>query len=366
MSLSLDSFRKIDAHIHYNCRKYDALNYASEKKFDLVSINSEIDYFPPLRQQEKVILDFKKKDKNNIAFITSFSTKNWGRKGWKDEAIGQIEEGLNKGAIGVKIWKNIGMTLQDGDGRFILIDDTSFDPIYDYMESNKITLLNHLAEPRNCWMPLDKMTVENDRAYFREHPEYHMYLHDEIPSYQEQLDARDRMLLKHPALRYVGAHLATLEWSVEKLAEWLDRFPNCAVDTAARMCHLQHRAVHDREKVRDFMMSYSDRIIYGSDLSRKKTKLDLSGDIRKGYLMARYTAKKLLTFSRPDYSIFSNTSPRQKWGKRWDNDWRFLATNDHMSVPEVKNQFQGLGLPVTVLRKIYYENAFQWYPKLKR
>lgn len=63
MSLSLDSFRKIDAHIHYNCRKYDALNYASEKKFDLVSINSEIDYFPPLRQQEKVILDFKKKTK---------------------------------------------------------------------------------------------------------------------------------------------------------------------------------------------------------------------------------------------------------------------------------------------------------------
>ena len=47
-----------------------------------------------------------------------------------------------------------------------------------------------------------------------------MYLHPEVPSYEQQLAARDNMLAKHPGLRFCGAHLASLEWSTEALGQW--------------------------------------------------------------------------------------------------------------------------------------------------
>jgi hypothetical protein len=51
------------------------------------------------------------------------------------------------------------------------------------------------------------MTVNNDRNYFKNHPEYHMYLHPEYPTYDDQINARDRFVEKHPDMRFVGAHL---------------------------------------------------------------------------------------------------------------------------------------------------------------
>ena len=44
------------------------------------------------------------------------------------------------------------------------------------------------------------------------------------------------------------------------------------VDTAERICHLQHQAVTDRQKVYDFFMKYQDRIMYGTDIVDDGTK----------------------------------------------------------------------------------------------
>ena len=41
-----------------------------------------------------------------------------------------------------------------------------------------------------CWLPLDSMTVNGDRNYYRNHPQYHMYQHPENPSYEELIAAR--------------------------------------------------------------------------------------------------------------------------------------------------------------------------------
>ena len=113
------------------------------------------------------------------------------------------------------------------------------------------------------------MTVNNDKEYFREHPQYHMFLHPELPSYEDQMAARDRMLAKNPHLKFMGAHLASLEWSVDRLAAFLDRYPNTVVDLAARMGQVQYQSNHDRGKVRRFFIRYQDRLLYGTDLSAR-------------------------------------------------------------------------------------------------
>ena len=110
------------------------------------------------------------------------------------------------------------------------------------------------------------MTIKGDKSYFSEHPEYHMYLHPEFPTYEEQVAARDHMLEKHPNLKFVGAHLGSLEWNVDELAARLDKFPNMAVDMAARISHLQYQSTKNWQKVHDFFIKYQDRILYATDI----------------------------------------------------------------------------------------------------
>src|SRR5690625_6138944 len=109
------------------------------------------------------------------------------------------------------------------------------------------------------------MTVESDKRNFTRHPEFHMYLHPEYPSYEDQITARDQILEDHPDLWFVGAHLGSLEWSVEEMAARLDRLPRMALDLAARIASIQYLARDDREKARDFFIEYQDRLIYGPD-----------------------------------------------------------------------------------------------------
>ena len=106
------------------------------------------------------------------------------------------------------------------------------------------------------------MTVDSDRSYYKEHPQYHAFQHPEIPGYWEQIKARDHVLEKHPHLRFVGCHLGSLEYDVDELAKRLDKYPNFAVDMAARIVHFQ---VQEREKVRKFIIKYQDRLLYGTD-----------------------------------------------------------------------------------------------------
>ena len=256
--------------------------------------------------------------------------ENWGHADWQKTTLATIEQGFARGAVAVKVWKEIGMVVKDPDGRYVMIDDARFDPIFDYIQSRNKTLVGHLAEPRNCWLPLESMTVDSDGEYYKEHPQYHGFLHPEVPGYWEQIKARDHVLEKHPHLRFVGCHLGSLEYDVDELAKRLDKYPNFAVDMAARIVHFQ---VQEQGKVRRFIIKYQDRLLYGTDNEINADKSDPAARIR--YLDAVYR-----------------------------NDYRYFGTGQELEVPEIKPHFKvrGLALPPAVLKKIYYENAVKWYP----
>ena len=68
-----------------------------------------------------------------------------------------------------------------------------------------------------------------------------MYLHPDHPRKETILAARDHLLAENPKLRVVGAHLGSMETDVDEIAKRFDRYPNFAVDTAARMEYLMLR-----------------------------------------------------------------------------------------------------------------------------
>jgi hypothetical protein len=266
---------------------------------------------------------------DHVDYITAFTLENWDSTHWADSVIARIQNSFDQGALGIKLWKNIGMVEKNSAGEFIMIDDPKFDPVIQYIISQNKTVMAHLGEPKNCWLPLDKMTVNNDRNYFKNNPQYHMYLHPEFPSYEQLIEARDKFVEKHPDMRFVGAHLGSLEWSVDELAKRLDKFPNMAVDMAARIPHLQYQSQLDREKVRQFLVKYSDRIIYATDSG-----ISEESDPEKD---AQYTHQV------------------------WLDDWKYFTSDEMLTSSNVEGEFQGLQLPKEVIDKIYRENAIHWF-----
>ena len=95
-----------------------------------------------------------------------------------------------------------------------------------------------------------------------------------------------------------------------------------AVDMAARISHLQ---IQDRDTVRDFIMYYQDRLLYGTDAG-----------------------------------VSESTEALQWIAEKWHRDWLYFSTDSVLTSSDVRRPFAGLKLPVSVLRRIYYRNAEEW------
>ncbi len=321
-----EDFPKIDAHVHIRTANPEILEFSQKEKFKLITLCTSSNSSEFIKEQLDFAIKQRAKYTHTLAYVTTFSMERFCEQGWQEEVINKLKKDFENGAIGVKIWKDIGMTFRDSLGNFIMIDDARFNPIFEFITRENKTVIAHLGEPKNCWMPIDSMTVIGDRNYYAEHPQYHMYKHPDYPSYEDHINARDRWLAKNPDMRIVGAHLGSLEWNVDELAKRLDKYPNFSVDMAARICHFQ---VQDSKKVHDFIVKYQDRLMYATD------------------------------FGITDNSNLEEAVAELK--QDWRGDWRYFTTKDEITSPKVTNSFKGLGLDEEVLRKIYYENALEWF-----
>ncbi len=329
------SVKKIDAHFHIYTGKSIAMEQAEADNFRLMSVNVYHGDCERVVDSNNWTKELKKKYPSEFNYACTFCLDGWDDPAWVENTISWIDQCIADGAIAVKVWKNIGMEFRDKDGNLIMIDDPQFDPVFKHLAEIGIPLVGHLGEPKNCWLPLNEMTTLNDRNYFAGHPKYYMYKHPGYPSYEEQMAARDRMLDKNRDLVFIGCHLASLEWSVDKMAEFLDRYPNSAMDMAARIGQLFYQTKNEREKVRNFFVKYQDRILYGTDIMDTDT---------------RGNKEKL-------FKYMHNT---------WTTDWEYLVTDNKMTSNLIDGEFRGLKLPKDVVDKIYFLNAKKWYGNFEK
>ena len=319
----------IHAHIHTENTDFVALSKRDRFRFLNMAVWSNKDPAVNLEKHRTTFLQYVA-DPTRTAPVSSFPVENWDDPDWVEQTIAYLDKTFEQGAVGVKVWKNIGMVLRDQSGKLVMIDDPKFDPIFAHLKEKRIVLLGHLGEPKNCWLPLEEMTTNNDRSYFGKHPEYHMYLHPEMPSYEEQIQARDRMLRKNPELKFIGCHLASLEWNVDEIARFLEAFPNASVGVAARMGQLQYQSNLDRQRVIDFFVKYEDRILYGTD-----TGVGPESNAAESHENVHF---------------------------KWLRDWKYFNTDEMVQVPELDDPVQGLALPKTVVEKLYRINAQRLFP----
>jgi predicted TIM-barrel fold metal-dependent hydrolase len=320
----------IDAHVHVFKTGSEFQDMLQDEHLTLLNVLVVDDTWPPRKQLQPQIDDAWKlvhSSKGHVFLCTTFDGYKFTSPTFTDDSVRQINRDLKDGAIAVKIWKTFGMEIKDSEGKYVLPDDPKLKPIYADIAAHGKTLLAHLAEPDLAWEPLD---VKKDplAQYYIENPQWHMLDKPGVPSKKTILEARDRVLEQNPRLRVVGVHLGSMEKDLDDIGRHLDKYPNFAVDTAARMEYLMYG---DREKVRAFLVKYQDRVIYGTDL-----------DVN------------------PDANVAESV---KSWKQTYINDWKFFATDE--TFPVEGRQVHGLKLPASLLQKIYRTNAQHWIKGLK-
>ena len=344
-----DQTHKYDAHIHVHTFNDVFVRKAKNANLRLLSINTDFDYLP-IDAQLKISQFLHQHYPETFNFLCTFDTANFASKTFVEDSIEQIKNGMAAGAKGVKIWKNIGMTLRNDTDNYIMVNDPVFAPIFAFLEKEKIPVLAHLGEPRNCWLPVERMITEIDRLYFSEHPNFHMYLHPEAPSYEQQIEARDHILERYPDLIFIGAHLGSMEWSFEEVAKRLDKFPNFYVDLSVKFEYIYEQAIRNRNRVIDFFETYQNRILYGSD----------------SFLFPYDRRKWMKYFCRWFPRIYKDLLFRKSY-RIIENHWLFLATDKIFETgiitddPEYPKHIEGLKLSKDVVNRIFYENAQRFF-----
>jgi predicted TIM-barrel fold metal-dependent hydrolase len=254
-----------------------------------------------------------------------FSTIAW--MDWRDlveddfvkRSVQRLEQCVAAGAIGMKIWKDLGLRLRDRDGSILRIDDSRLDPLLARAAELGVFIMFHTADPAAFFLATD---VRNERyEELSAHPDWSFY--GSAFSREELLAQRNRVFARHPATRFVAAHMGEQPEDLAALAAMLEVHPNVQLDMSARVAELGRQPFTARR----FFLRFPDRILFGADLLPEES-----------MYRAHYR------FFETDDEYFDYPSHASRQG-RW--------------------QIYGLALPDTVLERIYRGNAMELLASLR-
>ncbi|MCG8653087.1 MAG: amidohydrolase, partial [Pirellulales bacterium] len=225
---------------------------------------------------------------------------------------------VDKGVCGLKVFKRFGLSYRNPDGSLIKIDDSRWDPIWKACGDLGIPVIIHTADPAAFFDPIDE-TNERWEELSR-HPSWSFH-GGQFPTRMELLEARNRVIARHPKTQFIGAHVANNSEDLATVSKWLEQYPNLWIEPASRIAELGRQPF----TARDFLIRHSDRLLFGTDGPWPEKRLGLY--------------------------------------------WRFFETRDEnfpysekVPPPQGMWNIYGVDLPEEVLEKLYYANAAKLIP----
>lgn len=236
--------------------------------------------------------------------------------GFAEEVRRSLADAKARGVRGVKIFKELGLTLRDASGALIPIDNPRLHVIWQTAGELGLPVLIHAADPVAFFQPVDE---NNERwMQLKRHPDWSFY-GAEYPPREEVLAQFDRVVEQHPGTTFIAAHLGNYAEELAKLGERLDKYPNLYADISAREAEWGRQPYTARK----FFIKYADRLLFGTD---------------------RYPGGT----EQPRYRIYV---------RMLETDDEYFDYYEHEFPPTGEWKVYGLFLPDDVLRKIYYANA---------
>jgi predicted TIM-barrel fold metal-dependent hydrolase len=237
---------------------------------------------------------------------------------FSQEMVAQLDDGVARGARGLKLLKDLGLGVRDKTGQLIKVDDPRLDPVWEECGRLGIPVFIHSGDPEAFFHPID---ANNERyEELIEHPDWSFYGRD-FPSLEAVLEARNRMFAKHPKTTFVSLHMGWPE-NLPWVAGMLDRYPNVMVEFGAREAELGRQP----RQAREFFIKYQDRIMFGTDNG-------MDEQMYRNHFRWLETADEYF----------------DPWGYPGQGRWKTY----------------GLALPDPVLEKIYHRNAEKLFRQFK-
>ena len=233
----------------------------------------------------------------------------------------RLSNAVRQGASGLKLLKDLGLHVRDRDGKLIKPDDSRFDPVWQRAGELKIPVLWHCADPVAFFRPTDERNERWEELY--RNPEWSFYGKD-FPSHQQLIEARNRVIARHPDTNFICAHMADLPEDLAQLSRHLDAHPNMYVEIAARVAELGRQPYTARR----FFLKYSDRILFGTD----------------------------------GVPPTSELIPHWRFLETWDE---YFPYEDNPFPPQGLWNIYGIGMPDDVLKSVYHKNAERLIPGIR-
>lgn len=195
------------------------------------------------------------------------------------------------------------------------INHHKLEPIFQALEDSEIPLILHMGDP--------------DTYYASQYEDSEKY-----GTKDEHLKQLEDVISRNPKLKFQIPHFGSQPeiHRLPNLTRWMDKFPNIVIDTASSRW-MARELSKDLEKAREFMLKYSDRVLFGTDLFSNKDDRD--------YFSGRYVAQRIL----------------------WETDER----DTPLPFPDADTKdtggtfINGLDLPLSILKRLYWENANRLY-----
>ncbi|MDR2894211.1 MAG: amidohydrolase [Alistipes sp.] len=218
----------------------------------------------------------------------------------------------DKGFAGYKIWFGPYYRVMPEGEKGISIDADAYQPIFDAAYTTSLPILSmHINDPNG---PFDARGK---------------WMADPVMFWQG-VHAAENAIARNPGVTFVVAHgfwLVCQDAQLDYLRYLLATYPNLYVDLAATF---QYFYLVNPDNLRDLMIEYSDRVLFGTD-----------GGV--------------LAVDRLDGTA-----------DRYAKVFRILETDQVVDGGYFGNRdTQGLNLPREVLENIYYKNALKLYPGLR-
>jgi len=228
-------------------------------------------------------------------------------------AADRLRRQAQRGAQGLKIWKNLGLHVRDQHGALARVSDARLDPLWAAAGELHLPVTIHVADPAAFFRPLD---AANERwEELAAHPDWH-FPSPPFPAFEAILEDLADVVQRHPDTTFIGAHVGCCAENLGWVGRLLERCPNFYVDISERIGELGRQPYTARR----FFLTYPDRILFGLDRPA-------GAEVYRIYY-------RFLETDDEYFSYGPEATPRQG---RW--------------------QIYGLRLPDDVLAKVYAQNA---------
>lgn len=244
--------------------------------------------------------------------------KRVGERGWAEAAAKQLEQDVKNGANGLKIYKSLGFSVRDIEGKRVAVDDVRLDPIWKKAGELKIPVLIHTADPKSFWDPMD----ENNERWLELATHPNRKKDDENPaSWDTLIEEQHRLFRSHPKTTFIAAHFGWYPNDLGRLGRILDEMPNVMVEFGAIIAELGRQPRMSKQ----FFTKYQDRILFGKD---------------------SWVPDEYATYFR----VLETEDEYFPYHKKYHAFWAMY----------------GMGLPDDILKKIYYKNALRIIPGIDK